>query len=66
MKRSLLGFVGDDTGQDLIEYALLTSVIGLVAVATWDLIVAAIQNTYASWNTGTNNLWETPDPGAGS
>ena len=56
----------DDAGQDLIEYALLTTVIGLVAAATWDLLVAAIGVVYNGWQGAVNGLWETPAPGAGS
>lgn len=57
----------DDTGQDLIEYALLTVAIGLAAVAVFDQIRTAIGTTYVSWEGGVNNLWVPPDPvGSGS
>jgi Flp pilus assembly pilin Flp len=56
----------DDAGQDLLEYALLTSAIGLASIAVFDQIRAAIAFAYSSWESGVNNLWEPNDPGGGS
>jgi Flp pilus assembly pilin Flp len=57
----------DEGGQDLIEYALLSTVIGLVAIGAWNLIQAAIHYTYGTWGTEVNNLWQPDDPvGGGS
>jgi Flp pilus assembly pilin Flp len=52
----------DQAGQDLVEYALLASFVGFACVAVFDLLRAAIGNTYQSWNTETNSLWSPPDP----
>lgn len=52
----------EEQGQDLIEYALLTSAIGFCAVAGFELFGGAINAVYTSWTTGTNNLWEVPNP----
>ena len=52
----------DEGGQDLIEYALLTAFLGLVTIASWKAVEAAIKTTYSSWGTGVNNLWEPGDP----
>ena len=57
--------VSDDRGQDLIEYALLVTFIGLAGIVALPLIAQAIAATYGSWNTSTNNIWQTPPP-AGS
>lgn len=57
--------VDDERGQDLIEYALLTTAIGFAGILVWDLVRAAIGNTYGSWETGVNAIWESPNP-AGS
>jgi len=57
----LMRFIAEEDGQDVIEYALLTAVIGLCAVAAFNLWNTAIRNTYNSWNTSTNNLWD-PEP----
>ena len=56
MKRLLLALVADESGQDLIEYALLTTFIGV------GLLRGAINLTYSSWNTSINDLWEPPPP----
>jgi len=52
----------DDTGQDLIEYALLTTVIGLASIAVFDQIRAAIAFVYGTWNASANSNWYPPDP----
>jgi Flp pilus assembly pilin Flp len=55
-------FLTEDGGQDLIEYALLTGVIGFAGAAMFDLIRTAIGNTYGTWESSTNDLWESPNP----
>jgi Flp pilus assembly pilin Flp len=57
--------LSDEQGQDLIEYALLSTFIGLAGIGVFGLITNAISTVYGSWNTETNNIWETPNP-AGS
>lgn len=60
---SLVGrFLVDDTGQDLIEYALLTATIGLASAAAWALIGPSIGTAYTNWNNNLYNLWKSPDP----
>ena len=65
IKQVLARFVREDQGQDLIEYALLVTFIGLAGIATLPLIAQAIATAYGSWNTSTNTIWHTPPP-AGS
>ena len=52
----------DESGQDLIEYALLTTVIGLAVVAVFDTLRGSIGFVYGTWNTSVNDIWETPNP----
>jgi Flp pilus assembly pilin Flp len=66
MTAMLLRLLADEDGQDLLEYALLATTIGLAAALAFDLIGSAIQNTYGVWEVGVNGLWESPNPGAGS
>jgi Flp pilus assembly pilin Flp len=61
LKRLISRVVLQDEGQDLIEYALLTAVIGLAGAAAFNLIAAAMNTTYGSWEDGINSLWE-PEP----
>jgi Flp pilus assembly pilin Flp len=62
MLRLLKRLVAEETGQDLIEYALLTGAIGCAGVVGVNLLGAAISTSYKSWDTGVNNLWEVPPP----
>jgi len=48
--------------ENLRVYALLTGAIGLAGVVGVNLLGAAINATYTSWDTGVNNLWEVPAP----
>lgn len=56
--------VVDDSGQDLVEYALLCSCLGFAAVAATALLRDAISATYASWDAAgqSDALVEVPDP----
>lgn len=54
--------VSDDRGQDLAEYALLSLFVGLVGLATWQLIASVIAGDYAGYDSGVQGLWEPPDP----
>ncbi len=55
--------LGDDAGQDLIEYALLTAAFGVATIATWPLVAAAIGTAYSALDANTQGLWEPPPPG---
>ena len=57
-----LNFMSDDTGQDLIEYALLTAVIGLAGAAWWGSVTNGIGTAYQGWDNGMQALWVPPDP----
>ena len=55
-------WLADESGQDLIEYMLLTSFIG---VASWVGVLAleaAIRVTYQTWDTASQSVWEPPPP----
>lgn len=66
MTALLLRFLVEEDAQDLIEYALLCTFIGLAGAAGFNVLMNAIGNTYGIWDTSVNGLWNTPDPGAGS
>ncbi len=57
------GFLRDERGQDLIEYALLTAAIGVAGAATWPLFEQTIGTAYRALDTNTQNLWDPPAPG---
>jgi Flp pilus assembly pilin Flp len=66
MKPALVRLLRDTSGQDLVEYALLTGVIGFAGLLIFDVILQAIGVTYGSWESSVDSLWDPPAPGAGS
>jgi pilus assembly protein Flp/PilA len=52
-KLNLKNFLTDESGQDLIEYALVAAVVGLGAVASLNSLATSISG---SFNTVSNNL----------
>lgn len=66
MRLLLTRLIHDEQGQDLIEYALLTGALGLTGIAVWPAITATIGVVYQRFDTGTQDIWEIPDPGAGT
>ncbi len=66
MKNLFSRFVSEEVGQDLIEYALLSSFIGLCCVLVWPNIRLAIGAAFIGWDTNVQALSScTPDPGGG-
>ena len=64
--RPLMQLLLDESGQDVIEYALLSAFIGTVGVLTWVNIKAGIGSAYSGWDSGVQTLSAcTPDPGGG-
>jgi Flp pilus assembly pilin Flp len=54
-------------GQDLIEYALVTTFIGFAGAAAWTAVQAGLGRAYGGFNTAVWNLWEPANPvGGGS
>ena len=54
----------EEDGQDIIEYALLAALIGIVGILTWKNIAGGIGTAYTGWDTGVQDLSScTPDPG---
>jgi len=54
--------IRETVAQDLIEYALLTALIGLLTLVTWPSIQAGIQQHYIGWGTGIQQRACTPNP----
>lgn len=61
MPTLLRRLLADDSGQDMIEYALLTVFFGLAAVAALG-ITDGLGANYTGLTTSTNALWQTPNP----
>jgi Flp pilus assembly pilin Flp len=52
-------------GQDLIEYALLTTFIGFAGAAGWALMQTGLGTIYNSYVAAVWNMWNPPDPVGG-
>lgn len=49
-------------GQDMVEYALLTTFIGFAGAAAWIGMRTSLGNAYTGFNQAVWNLWEPSDP----
>jgi Flp pilus assembly pilin Flp len=54
----------DESGQDIVEYALLTAIIGIAGIAIWNALAIRVGIVYTAADAGVQNLSAcTPDPG---
>jgi Flp pilus assembly pilin Flp len=58
----LLRLLFDDTGDDLLEYALLSALIGVAGAVGLALMPGAINAVYSSWDAATQDAWVPADP----
>lgn len=59
---ALRRLVRDESGQDVVEYALLTAFFGLAALAAWTSIREAVGLGYGATSSGVQGLWDPPPP----
>jgi Flp pilus assembly pilin Flp len=52
----------DDSGQDLIEYALLTAIISFAGLLALSAIAAKMGPAYSGWNTAAQDAWQPCPP----
>jgi Flp pilus assembly pilin Flp len=59
-------FGADESGQDLIEYALLTAIIGIVGFLVMSTFSNRMGTAYSGWNTAAQTAWQPcpPQPAA--
>ena len=63
MTTLLRRLIGDDRGQDLIEYALLSALIAVATIVAWTNVQTAVGVTYNALDTNVQTLSATtPDP----
>jgi len=62
VNRLFVRFFREQHGQDLVEYALLTSAIGVVGVALFPSIRTRMSALFTSWGTQVHNLWIPNNP----
>ena len=56
------GVIADDSGQDLIEYAVLTAIIGISGVLILSTLSTTMGTAYSRWNTAGQNAWQPCPP----
>ena len=52
----------DESGQDVIVYALLAAFIGVAGAAAARSILETMAVSYPAWDTAVQALWEMPAP----
>jgi Flp pilus assembly pilin Flp len=52
----------DETGQDLVEYALISAAIGVSAALCFYALLSAFGIAYSGFVAGANGLWVPPPP----
>ena len=62
MRSLLLRYLADDTGQDLVEYALLGVTVGFASLVVMNTFGDVMKTVYESWDSGTQAIWEPQDP----
>ena len=53
----------DESGQDLLEYALLAGIIGIAGILAFPSIVSKLSNGYVNDNIQIQADWQPCDPG---
>ena len=61
--RFLRRWLCDDSGQDLVEYGLLASIIAIAGVLVLPAIKTAMGVKFGEWGTQVNDLWLPKNPG---
>jgi Flp pilus assembly pilin Flp len=62
LARAVAAVIADDGGQDLIEYALLTAIIGIAGLLAFSAFSAKMGPAYIGWYTAGQVAWEPPCP----
>jgi Flp pilus assembly pilin Flp len=63
LRLALRALVRDEDGQDVIEYGLLSAFFGIVTIAVWISIQGNLRAAYIAYDSGTQSIWQSPDPG---
>ena len=56
-------FIADESGADIVEYALLAALVGIASILVWQQLVASVGTVYTSADTNVQIKSScTPDP----
>ena len=64
MKKLLSRLVREESGQDLIEYALLAAFVAIASLAALQLLQTTLRDAYVRWDTDMQAIAEMPGPGS--
>ena len=54
----------DDSGQDIVEYAVLAAIVGVVAIAAWQALTTTVGDAYSATDANVQSVSGcTPNPG---
>ena len=62
LRRWTRRLAADARAQDLVEYALLSAVIGLVGLAVLSGVSTIVNRHYGNSTSSVNSLWHSPEP----
>ncbi len=62
MQARLRELFREESGQDLVEYGLLAVFLVLASLVVWLAVADAIGTAYGGYNSGIQDLWESPEP----
>jgi Flp pilus assembly pilin Flp len=62
IRRLMIHWLADESGQDLVEYVLLGATIAFAGLVTMNAFDDVIHDVYTSWDSGTQAVWEPQDP----
>ena len=62
LRQRIRRLVRDESGQDLIEYALLTGIIAVGVALFGPPVLAQMKTAYENRSSNANSLWVTPPP----
>jgi len=66
LRKALHQMFACDSGQDVIEYALLAAIIGIASIAIWQVLVTTVGSVYGAADTNVQGVSAcTPNPGGG-
>ena len=59
---SVVRFFREESGQDLVEYAILTTIVTVGGLTLFSTIKTKMGTAYTTWGTAILNNWSPPDP----
>jgi len=66
LRKVLYQMLCDDSGQDVVEYALLGAIVGIASIVTWQLLVTTVGQVYSTADSDVQGISAcTPNPGGG-